>query len=62
MDEDHIARVVATLLALISELHDDEPCRYDHDDACQSHGSAPRPCPHERARELLAESPGLKDS
>jgi len=41
---------------LLAELIAVEPvsCRYDHHDLCQSHWLHERPCPVERARQLLA--------
>jgi hypothetical protein len=38
---------------LLREMVDDEPCQYDHNDACQAHHLQLRPCPHERAKTLL---------
>lgn len=45
---------VDTLLDLIGELTDPAECSYDHDDHCQAHGLDERPCPHERAKAVLA--------
>ncbi|MEU4578965.1 hypothetical protein [Nonomuraea sp. NPDC023979] len=39
---------------LVRELVDDGPCEYDHHDQCQGHSLDSRPCPHGRAKELLA--------
>ncbi|MEV1245129.1 hypothetical protein [Nonomuraea sp. NPDC049750] len=39
---------------LVRELADDGPCHYDHHDQCQGHSLDYRPCPHARAKELLA--------
>lgn len=41
--------------ALLEDLADPDPCRYDHHGYCQAHGwlqTEPR-CPHLRAKELL---------
>lgn len=40
----------------LAELVDPDPCsQFDHQGDCQTHGTgAARPCPHARARELLA--------
>lgn len=38
---------------LIRELADPDPCHYDHHGYCQAHSGHERPCPHERARDLL---------
>lgn len=43
---------VPALLALINELTDKDPCRYDHDGLCQEHYYE-RPCANERALALL---------
>jgi hypothetical protein len=50
--------VVGDLLALIADLVDMEPCRFDHHGYCQAHGwlTGTAPCPHGRAQQLLAES------
>jgi len=50
------ARLIAAapeLLRLVSEMADSSPCRYDHHGYCQEHFLHMRPCPHERANELL---------
>lgn len=39
---------------LVRELVDDGPCHYDHHGQCQGHSLHDRPCPHSRAKELLA--------
>jgi hypothetical protein len=41
------------LLVLVEELHDTDPCSYDHHDYCQAHSLHDRPCPHGRAQELF---------
>lgn len=55
---DHDARVRAEarvpLLSLIEDLADDGPCHYDHHGYCQGHSLDPKPCPHERAKRVLA--------
>jgi hypothetical protein len=46
-----LAAAVKPLLALISDLYDREPCRFDHHGYCQTHGwmeTDPK-CPHYRA-------------
>lgn len=48
---DETAAVVEALRQLV--YVDDEHCRYDHNDFCQSHYSG-RPCRMETAREALA--------
>jgi hypothetical protein len=40
--------------ALLRELIDTGDCYYDHHGYCQAHALQPRPCPHERAKALLA--------
>jgi hypothetical protein len=41
--------------ALLRELvFDNDPCDYDHNGACQAHNLHDAPCPHARAKELLA--------
>ena len=47
---DHIAQ----LKYIIHDLIDPDPCRYDHNDNCQSHSLAERPCPHEVAKRAIA--------
>lgn len=42
-------------LELLPRFMDDDECMYDHNDFCQSHYRSGKPCPHERARELLEE-------
>lgn len=51
---DHDAQVRVPLLSLIADLADDGPCHYDHNGYCQAHSLDPRPCPHERAKRVLA--------
>lgn len=46
-------RCTESLLRLIAEFVDDEPCRYDHHGYCQSHSLAEKPCPHETAKHVL---------
>lgn len=43
------------LLAEWLDLHP-EPCRYDHDDACQAHYLHERPCLVERTRAAIQEA------
>ena len=43
----------AELTQLLAEIVELEPCRYDHHGCCQDHGLHEKPCPHERARQLL---------
>lgn len=40
-------------LALLEELVDPDPCWFDHHGYCQAHSLHMKPCPHERAKELL---------
>lgn len=47
-------RAQIPLLSLIEDLTDPDTCWYDHHGYCQPHGLHPRPCPHERARRVLA--------
>lgn len=42
------------LETLLRELTDSEPCEYDHNGLCQAHALDERPCPHERAKVVLA--------
>jgi len=43
---------VETLRALVTELVDADPCRYDHHGYCQTHSLHEKPCPHEQAKDL----------
>lgn len=45
---------LGALLELVQELCDPSPCWYDHHGRCQEHRMHDRPCPHEKASELLA--------
>jgi hypothetical protein len=47
---------VGSLLDLIADLHDPDPCMRDHHGYCQAHGwMATKPeCPHDRAQRILA--------
>ncbi|MER7801211.1 hypothetical protein ABTX71_12860 [Streptomyces parvulus] len=48
----------ATLLELVRDFLDPDPCTFDHHGYCQAHGylgGEPMSCPHGRAKELLAE-------
>lgn len=38
---------------MVEDLHDDSPCRLDHDGCCQSHGLPTPHCPDGQARRLL---------
>lgn len=40
---------------LLADLVDPDPCWLDHHGYCQAHGLHSPPCPHARAKELLAE-------
>lgn len=42
------------LIAVLEDLIDSEACSYDHHGYCQSHSLHEKPCPHERAKKLLA--------
>lgn len=44
------------LRELIRELHDPDPCRFDHHGNCQAHDLG-NPCAHARAQEILAALP-----
>jgi hypothetical protein len=46
---------IFAMLALIEELTHDDECQYDHHGYCQAHFLHERPCPHERAKALLAD-------
>lgn len=48
------SRCEEALLDLIAELSDDEACSYDHHGYCQTHNLQEKPCPHERAQQILA--------
>lgn len=39
---------------LLAQLIDKNDCRYDHNGKCQEHSLHSFPCPHERAKLLLA--------
>lgn len=43
-----------TLRALLAELVDTDPCQFDHNGRCQAHSLHSAPCPHARAKEVLA--------
>ncbi|MGQ4393741.1 hypothetical protein ACN6K5_003527 [Streptomyces violaceoruber] len=48
----------ATLLELLRDFLDPDPCSFDHHGYCQAHGylgGEPMSCPHGRAKKLLAE-------
>ncbi|MDN3244117.1 hypothetical protein [Streptomyces sp. ZSW22] len=48
----------ATLLDLVRDFLDPDPCSFDHHGYCQAHGylgGEPMSCPHGRAKKLLAE-------
>lgn len=45
----------AQAMAILSDLIDPEPCKYDRHGYCQSHALHNRPCPHERAKQILRE-------
>jgi len=45
------------LRKLIVQFVDGDPCRYDHNENCQTHNLAARPCPCEEANEMLKETP-----
>jgi hypothetical protein len=53
MSEPWLLRENEKLRNLLRELIDPDPCQYDHHDYCQSHSLHERPCPHQRAKELL---------
>lgn len=38
---------------ILEQLYDDDPCSYDHDNYCQTHGLHEYPCPHGQVGELL---------
>lgn len=52
----HQQERIAVLTELVREFVDVDPCHYDHHGYCQAHSLHRRPCPHERAGALLAES------
>lgn len=43
------------MLELLGELVDPDDCWFDHHGYCQAHNLQEKPCPHERARDLLRE-------
>jgi hypothetical protein len=48
---------IHTLAGLVEELVDDGTCHYDHYDHhgyCQEHSLQDAPCPHQRAKDYLA--------
>lgn len=51
----HIRDVIAPLIGLVREFIDPHGCQYDHDGNCQAHSLHAAPCPHERAKRLLAD-------
>lgn len=53
---------LAETSALLAELTDPDPCRFDHHGYCQAHGyfeTEPK-CPHARAKDLLLSREKLK--
>lgn len=48
--------VIDDLAALVRDLAYTDPCEHDHHGHCQAHGwtDDDRPCPHARARDVLA--------
>ena len=44
------------LVELLRDFTDPDPCSFDHHGYCQAHGwlTGERPCPHDRAKRLLA--------
>lgn len=56
------AAMTADLRGLVEELIDPDPCWFDHHGYCQAHKLHEKPCPHERAKDLLAELSGTSDS
>jgi hypothetical protein len=48
------ARQCAEARSLMAELVFEDDCSYDHHGYCQAHALQSRPCPHERAKRLLA--------
>lgn len=52
------------LLELVEDLHDPEPCWYDHHGYCQAHGwmATEPPCPHARAQRLLRPGEALHNA
>lgn len=50
---------VDSLLDLIDDLRDPDPCWYDHHGYCQAHGwtDTEPECPHARAQRILAKRP-----
>jgi hypothetical protein len=51
-----VANQLGALLGLITEFVSPDACQYDHHGYCQAHSLDPAPCPHERARGLLAKT------
>lgn len=45
---------ITQLVDLIEELTDEDDCWFDHHGCCQAHGLADPPCPHARAKALVA--------
>lgn len=48
---------VRPIRSLLSELVDPDDCWHDHNGLCQAHSLDPAPCPHARAKTLLATPP-----
>jgi hypothetical protein len=44
---------------LLIQIADDDECRYDHDDACQTHSLHERPCPYGEANVLAKGTYGV---
>ena len=53
-------RCARMLRALVVDFTDPEICRYDHNNKCQTHWLATRPCPHEIGQKIV-EVFGLHD-
>lgn len=45
MWEDAVVSILHTVVPLLEEFEDDEPCTPDHNGECQTHGFAGAPCP-----------------
>ena len=52
-----VVETLAEAISLLREMVDPDDCQYDHHGYCQTHGwTADTPCPHSRAKILLAAS------
>lgn len=59
---ERVAQLVVAARLVPEFIHDDDPCEYDRLGYCHAHELRERPCPHERAKALLAARAGRPPS